>query len=86
MGHVAAHLSTMAQSIGYMLAAGGPFLLGALHGWTGGWTVPLCLLLVLLIPLLGAGLVASRPRYVLAVAGAPACRVPPAGIEPASRA
>jgi CP family cyanate transporter-like MFS transporter len=67
-GHVAAHLSTMAQSIGYMLAAGGPFLLGALHGWTGGWTVPLCLLLGLLIPLLGAGLVASRPRYVLAPA------------------
>ncbi len=64
--HHAAYLSTMAQGVGYMLAAGGPFLLGALHGWTGGWTVPLCLLLGLLIPLMGAGLAASRPRYVLA--------------------
>jgi CP family cyanate transporter-like MFS transporter len=78
-GHHAARLSTMAQSVGYMLAAGGPFLLGALHGWTGGWTVPLCLLLALLVPLVGAGLVASAPRFVLG-------QVPPAGIEPASRA
>jgi CP family cyanate transporter-like MFS transporter len=64
-GHHAAHLSTMAQSVGYMLAATGPFLLGALHGATGAWTVPLCLLLVLLLPATAAGLAASRSRFVL---------------------
>ena len=63
--HHAAHLSTMAQSIGYMLAAAGPFLLGWLHGATGGWTVPLLLLIGFLVPLLVAGLVASQDRFVL---------------------
>jgi len=35
--HVAAHLSGMAQSVGYLLASAGPLLAGLLHGWTGGW-------------------------------------------------
>ena len=64
--HHAAHLSTMAQSVGYMLAAAGPFMLGALHGATGGWTLPMLVLIVLLAPLLIAGLVASQDRHVLA--------------------
>jgi CP family cyanate transporter-like MFS transporter len=64
-GNHAAHLSTMAQSIGYMLAAVGPLLVGALHGETGSWMLPLLLLSALLLPLTLTGLVASRPRYVL---------------------
>jgi CP family cyanate transporter-like MFS transporter len=64
--HHAAHLSTMAQSVGYMLAAAGPFMVGALHGATGGWTLPMLVLIVLLAPLLIAGLVASQDRHVLA--------------------
>jgi CP family cyanate transporter-like MFS transporter len=79
--HQAAHLSTMAQSAGYMVASAGPFLLGALHGLTGHWTVPLGLLLLVLVPLGAAGLVASRPGHVMSAA-----KMPPAGIEPASRA
>lgn len=60
----AAQLSGMAQSIGYSLAAAGPFVVGALHDLTGGWTVPLLVLLVLLVPQGVAGVLAGRPRLV----------------------
>ena len=46
-GPQAAALAAMAQSVGYLVAAVGPLLLGALHGVTGGWVVPLVLLSVL---------------------------------------
>jgi CP family cyanate transporter-like MFS transporter len=36
--HVAARLSSMAQSVGYVLAACGPLLVGPLHSLTGDWT------------------------------------------------
>ena len=35
--HVAANLSSMAQGIGYTLASMGPFAVGLVHDWTGGW-------------------------------------------------
>jgi CP family cyanate transporter-like MFS transporter len=38
-------LSTLAQSTGYLLATTGPFGMGLLHSATGGWTLPLALLL-----------------------------------------
>ena len=38
-------LSTLAQSSGYLLATIGPFGMGLLHSATGGWTLPLALLL-----------------------------------------
>lgn len=41
----AAELSGMAQAVGYLLAASGPLLIGWIHDWTGGWTVPLVLVL-----------------------------------------
>lgn len=40
-------LSTLAQSSGYLLATAGPFGMGLLHSATGGWTLPLVLLLAL---------------------------------------
>lgn len=45
--HVAAQLSSMAQCVGYLLAAIGPLLVGLIHGWTGGfgWSAPLFVLL-----------------------------------------
>lgn len=64
-GHHAAHLSTMAQGVGYLIAWSGPFLLGAVHGATGDWTVPIALLGVVLLPLVIAGLGACRDRHVL---------------------
>jgi CP family cyanate transporter-like MFS transporter len=42
-------LSTLAQSTGYLLATVGPFGAGLLHSTTGGWTLPLALLLALAV-------------------------------------
>ncbi|MDN5859249.1 MAG: MFS transporter [Pseudonocardia sp.] len=60
----AAQLSGMAQSIGYTMAAAGPFAVGALHDLTGGWTVPLLVLLALLVPQALTGALAGRARHV----------------------
>ena len=51
----AAALSGMAQSVGYLLAASGPPLIGLLRDTSGGWGLPLalCLALTLLIAVLG---------------------------------
>jgi MFS transporter, CP family, cyanate transporter len=62
-GHAAA-LSGMAQSVGYLLAAGGPFLFGVLRDATGSWTVPLSLLLAVTACLLIVGLGAARDARV----------------------
>ena len=75
--HHTAHLSTMAQGVGYLIAAVGPFLVGALHALTGGWTVPLLLLLANLVPLTIVGFVACREGHVLAGADAPVPAVSP---------
>lgn len=60
----AAQLSAMSQSVGYTLAAAGPFLFGFLNDLSGGWTVPLLLLLILLVPQAAAGFDAGRPVHV----------------------
>ena len=60
----AAALSGMAQSIGYLLAATGPFLVGALHDLSGGWRVPILTVLLILVPTLLVGLAAGRDRLV----------------------
>jgi MFS transporter, CP family, cyanate transporter len=59
-----AALSGFAQSIGYLIAGVGPFMMGALYGASGGWTVPLLVLLVLVIPQGVTGLMVARERYV----------------------
>jgi CP family cyanate transporter-like MFS transporter len=59
-----AALSGFAQSIGYLIAGVGPFMMGALYGATGGWTVPLVVLLILVIPQGVSGLMVARERYV----------------------
>lgn len=56
-----ASLSTMAQSIGYLLAAGGPLLVGILHHSSGGWALPCALLVGLGLVQAGAGYLAGRP-------------------------
>ncbi|WUH99438.1 MFS transporter [Spirillospora sp. NBC_00431] len=61
---IAAGLSGMAQTGGYLLAGFGPLAVGVLHGTTGGWNVPLVLLLVLVVPELLFGLLAARPGFV----------------------
>jgi MFS transporter, CP family, cyanate transporter len=59
-----AALSGFTQSVGYLIAAVGPFCMGLLYDLTGGWTVPLVVLVVLVIPQLVAGLYVSRPSYI----------------------
>lgn len=61
---VAAALSGMAQTGGYLLAGVGPLAVGVLHDATGGWTVPLGLLLALVVPEVVFGLLAARPGFV----------------------
>ncbi|QFG23238.1 MFS transporter [Actinomadura sp. WMMB 499] len=61
---VAARLSGMAQTGGYLLAGFGPLAAGVLHSATGGWDVSLGLLLALLVPEIAFGLLAARPTYI----------------------
>lgn len=60
----ATELSGMSQSIGYLLAAVGPTLFGAMHDFTGAWFVPLLFLLVIVGAKLIFGLGAARPQKV----------------------
>ena len=60
----AAALSGMAQSVGYLLAAVGPFLFGLLRDTTHAWTVPLALLFAVAACLLLTGLGAARDAHV----------------------
>ncbi|WP_149564175.1 CynX/NimT family MFS transporter [Streptomyces cacaoi] len=62
--HTAARLSGMAQTWGYLLAAAGPLALGAVHQVTGGWTVPIVLLLCVCAGLVLLGLGAGRNRRI----------------------
>jgi CP family cyanate transporter-like MFS transporter len=59
-----AALSGFTQSVGYLIAAVGPFLVGVLHDLTDGWTVPLLALAALTVPLLLSGLAISRTVYL----------------------
>ncbi len=59
-----AALSTMVQTIGYLLAAGGPLAIGVVHDISGSWTPALIVLLALLVPQTIIGLEAARNRTV----------------------
>jgi CP family cyanate transporter-like MFS transporter len=61
-------LSTLAQSVGYFLAALAPLAVGAIHGLTRSWTPTLILLLGLVVPQLAVGLGAGRDRQLAAPA------------------
>ncbi len=61
---IAASLSGLAQSAGYLVASAGPLLVGVLHTATAGWSVPISLLLVLTGIELVAGYLASRARVI----------------------
>ena len=59
-----AALSGFTQSVGYVIAIIGPLGMGFLYDVTGGWTLPLSLLLVLVVPMLVTGLMVARPTYI----------------------
>lgn len=62
---VATQLSSMAQSVGYALAAAGPMLMGVLHDLSGGWTEAAVLVVVLSLAAALFGFGAGRDRHVL---------------------
>ncbi|MEU8662597.1 CynX/NimT family MFS transporter [Actinoplanes philippinensis] len=57
-------LSAFAQSIGYLFAIPGPILVGALHDASGGWRLPLALMVALMVPQILAGMAAGRNRQI----------------------
>nr|WP_232528248.1 MFS transporter [Microbacterium sp. MAH-37] len=57
-------LSGFVQSVGYGFAAIFPILFGVLHGATGGWQVPLLMMVVLLVAAVPAGIVIARPMTI----------------------
>jgi CP family cyanate transporter-like MFS transporter len=57
-------LSAFSQSVGYLIAALGPLVVGVLHELTGAWGIPLVFLLVVAAAQAFVGLLVARPRYV----------------------
>jgi MFS transporter, CP family, cyanate transporter len=57
-----AALTAMSLCVGYMVAAAGPWLLGAVHDALGGWTVALIVFGLISLLELAPGLPASRAR------------------------
>lgn len=62
--HTAAALSGFSQAVGYLVASTGPLLIGLLHTMTGGWTVPLAILLGCGIGQLVSGVLAGRAKTI----------------------
>ncbi|WP_197285874.1 MFS transporter [Nocardiopsis sp. NRRL B-16309] len=60
----AAALASMAQSVGYLVAAAGPLLLGTLRDLTGSWTLPLLLLVALTLTQAAVGARAGRDLHL----------------------
>lgn len=59
-----AELSGMSQTVGYIIAAGGPPLFGALFSLTKSWYVPLGMLVVAAVVLFIVGLASAKDRFV----------------------
>lgn len=59
-----ASLSSMAQTLGYLLAAMGPPLIGALYDMQGNWQLALMVCAVLSVLMAGVGWLAGRDRHL----------------------
>ncbi|MGW5355159.1 CynX/NimT family MFS transporter [Streptomyces sp. NPDC004031] len=57
-------LSAFAQSTGYLLSIPGPILVGALNQASGGWGLPLAMMLALAVPQAVCGVLAGRNRHI----------------------
>jgi MFS transporter, CP family, cyanate transporter len=80
-----AALSSMAQSVGYLLAAGGPQLVAWLRFSTGSWETSYALLLVVCGVQITFGYLAGRPGHVDADLSASDVAVPEAVRTPGDR-
>ncbi|MER5788889.1 CynX/NimT family MFS transporter [Streptomyces sp. NPDC001980] len=59
-----AQLSAFAQSTGYLISVPGPLLVGVLYQHSGGWGLPIALMVGLMIPQMAVGVLAGRDRVV----------------------
>lgn len=62
--HLAAALSGMSQSVGYLLAACGPPVMGKIHDLSGGWHWPLISCALLSVAMAGFGFCAGREQEI----------------------
>ena len=69
-------LSTMAQTVGYLIAAAGPVVTGVVHGLSGAWTAPLLTLIALMVPLAACGWFAGGNSAVRTAARTPVRTAP----------
>lgn len=61
----AAAMSGMAQCVGYLVAAAGPIVVGAVHDASGSWTLPLLIVVFAVeVPLVVFGYLAGRDRIL----------------------
>lgn len=79
--NVAAYLSSMSQTIGYVLASSGPLLIGLMHDFSGDYRSVWMLLLALGVLASVSGWIAGQDRQVRASTRQPAQAVP-SGSEP----
>ena len=63
-----ARLSGMCQSFGYLLAASGPVLFGALHDWLQDWKIPLYLFVAMLLTQFVAAIKVGSDKPIVAAA------------------
>jgi CP family cyanate transporter-like MFS transporter len=64
LAHQAAALSGMAQTIGYLLAACGPPLMGKIHDANGDWQIPLIAVALISVVMALFGALAGRDREI----------------------
>ncbi|MFF4897698.1 CynX/NimT family MFS transporter [Streptomyces sp. NPDC001068] len=57
-------LSAFAQSVGYLISIPGPLLVGVLYQHSGGWGLPIALMIGLMVPQMAVGVLAGRDRTV----------------------
>lgn len=57
-------LSGFTQSVGYLLAAPGPFVVGLLYDHTGSWDAPLILLISIAVVLGFVAMRVAREQYL----------------------
>ncbi len=63
-GQQASEMSGMAQSFGYLMAAAGPVLFGALHDLNNSWYLPLVVLGIIAVIILVCGIQAGKNRTI----------------------
>ncbi|MFK0295703.1 CynX/NimT family MFS transporter [Streptomyces sp. NPDC090442] len=57
-------LSAFAQSVGYLISLPGPLLVGTLYQHSGGWGLPIALMVGLMVPQIAVGVLAGRNRRI----------------------